>query len=348
MHLFPLFWPLVAARDPYGYMISGFSAVLATLLSGLTAYAWIRTLTTARAAVVGAVVYMVVPYHVAIDLYNRGAAAEYWLFVWLPLVMMYAQRIVGNVPYSAVWLAVTYALCAYSHGTVAAVFAAVPITYVVLFSQPGSRIRQIVLAGLGIAGGIGLAAVYLLPASMDRYKAFVANQTVGWGDYRNWWLFQIRNSVTEAGTIGVGFPWYLSYKMRVAVITVWMAGFCIAAWLIVRNRSNSSRTRSHAAFYAGLTVVCFFLNLESSDFIWRMSSVLRLIQIAHRLDTMISLSAAVLAAMVWTSLGPQRTRAGIAICCRFAFLVGLPRIWWRPDRAMRDGGISPPNALPST
>lgn len=308
-----LFWPLVAARDPYGYLISGFSAVLATLLSGLTAYAWIRTLTTARAAVAGAVAYMVVPYHVAIDLYNRGAAAEYWLFVWLPLVMLYAQRIVGNVPYSAVWLAVTYALCAYSHGTVAAVFAAVPIAYVVLFSQPGSRIRQIFLAGAGIATGIGLAAVYLLPASLDRYKAFVADQTVGWGDYRNWWLFQIRNSVTEAGTIGAGFPWYLSYKMRVAVITVWMAGFCIAAYFIIRSRSSSSRTRSHAAFYTGLTVVCFFLNLESSDFIWRMSSVLRLIQIAHRLDTMISMSAAVLAAMVWESLGRQRTRAGIAL-----------------------------------
>jgi hypothetical protein len=318
-----LFWPLVAARDPHGYLISGFSAVLATLLSGLTAYAWIRSLTTERAAVVGAVVYMIVPYHVAIDLYNRGAAAEYWLFVWLPLVMLYAQRIIEGVPYSAVWLAVTFALCAYSHGTVAAVFAAVPIVYVVLFSQPGSRIRQIFLAGVGIGAGIGLAAVYLLPASMDRYKAFVADQTVGWGDYRNWWLFQIRNGVTEAGTIGAGFPWYLSYKMRVAVITVWMAGFCILAYIIIRKRSSSSRTLSHAAFYTGLTVVCFFLNLESSDFIWRMTPVLQLIQIAHRLDTMISMSAAVLAAMVWASFGQQRARAGIALLsfCVFGWFV---------------------------
>jgi hypothetical protein len=325
MHVFAsaLFWPLVAARDPYGWWISGYSSVLATVLSGLTAYAWIRTLTTARAALIGAAAYMIAPYHVAIDLYNRGAAAEYWLFVWLPLVMLSAQRLVRNVPYSAVWLAVTYALCAFAHGTVAAVFAAVPITYVVLFSQPGSRIRQIARAGAGIAAGIGIAAVYLLPAMLDRKKSYLAGQTSDWGDYHNWWLFQVRNSVTEAGTAGAGFPWYLSYKMRVLVITLWMLLFCIATYVMVRRRSSSSRIRNHASFYLGLTLVSFFLMLESSDFVWRALPVLRLIQISHRLDTMVVMAVAVLTAFACASFGPGRARASITIIalCIFGWFI---------------------------
>jgi hypothetical protein len=315
MHVFvsALFRPLMAARDPHGYWISGYSGVLATVLSGLTAYAWIRTLTTARAAVIGAAAYMIAPYHVAIDLYNRGAAAEYWLFVWLPLVMLSSQGIVRNVPYSTVWLAVTYALCAFSHGTVAAVFAVVPITYVVLFSQPGSRIRQIVRAGTGLAAGIGIAAVYLLPAMLDRNRTYLVDQTSNWGDYRNWWLFQVRNSITEAGTKGAGFPWYLSYKMRVLVITLWMVFFCIATYFMVRRRSTDSRVRHHASFYLGLTLVSFFLMLESSDFVWRAIPVLRLIQISHRLDTMVVMSVAVLTALACAGIAKTRARASVTI-----------------------------------
>jgi hypothetical protein len=321
MHVFvsALFQPLMAARDPHGWWISGYSSVLATVLSGLTAYAWIRTLTTARAALIGAAAYMIAPYHVAIDLYNRGAAAEYWLFASLPLVMLSAQRLVRNVPYSAVWLAITYALCAFSHGTVAAVFAAVPITYVVLFSEAGTRIRQIVRAGAGIAAGIGIAAVYLLPAMFDRNKSYLVDQTSNWGDYRNWWLFQVRNNITEAGTAGAGFPWYLSYKMRVLVITLWMVFYCIATYFMVRGRSSSSRIRNHASFYLGLTLVSFFLMLESSDFVWRALPVLRLIQISHRLDTMVVMAVAVLTAFAWGSFGQRRARASITIIAASIF-----------------------------
>ncbi|HWE49435.1 MAG TPA: hypothetical protein VG273_06580 [Bryobacteraceae bacterium] len=308
-----MFWPLVRESDPHGWLISGYSSGVATVLSGITAYLWIRTLTTARAATIGAAIYMVVPYHVAIDLYNRGAAAEYWLFVWLPLVMLWAQRLVQDVPYSAVWLAVTYAMCVFSHSTVSSVFAAVPFAYVLLFSPKGSRLRNSAIAGAAIAAGTGIAAVYLFPAMLDRSKAFVAYGTSGWADYRNWWLFQIRGAITDAGTQGAGIPWYLSYKMRILVITLWMCASSIGAYLLVRARSGSYTVRRHASFYLGVTLVCFFLMLQSSDFVWRAIPVLRMIQFTNRLDTMIVVAVAVLGALAWASAGPRNAPAITAV-----------------------------------
>jgi hypothetical protein len=131
-----LFWPFVHGWDPYGWFISGYACVLATVLAGIAAFIWLRSFLGIGSALFGAVVYMIAPYHLAIDLYNRGAAAEYWIFVWLPLLMLAAGGIASNSRYSTASLGVCYALCVYSHASVAASSAALPLAYVRLGRLP--------------------------------------------------------------------------------------------------------------------------------------------------------------------------------------------------------------------
>lgn len=74
----------------------GAAAAFAYTLSGLTAYAWLRKISGARPAAVAAILYLLVPYHSAVDLYTREAYAELWAFVWMPLALKYARGVADD------------------------------------------------------------------------------------------------------------------------------------------------------------------------------------------------------------------------------------------------------------
>ena len=70
-----------------------FSATLALIASGITAYFWLREFTSSKFAVILAIVYMALPYHLAVDFYIRFAFAELWTFVWMPLILLLSLKI---------------------------------------------------------------------------------------------------------------------------------------------------------------------------------------------------------------------------------------------------------------
>src|SRR5438094_325501 len=83
-HLGSLFWRLA----PSAGVALGWAAALALILSGLSAFYCFRRFVSAEwIAVLGALMYMMAPYHLAIDLLDRGANAEFWAFIWLPFIM---------------------------------------------------------------------------------------------------------------------------------------------------------------------------------------------------------------------------------------------------------------------
>lgn len=110
-----LFRPLLAARDRDGWLQAGYGCVLAILLSAAAAYFWLRSLTRPTAALCGACVYILAPYHLAIDTYVRGAAAELWGFVWLPLILLCVEGIRTHARWAPLGLAVAFALLAMAH-----------------------------------------------------------------------------------------------------------------------------------------------------------------------------------------------------------------------------------------
>lgn len=61
------------------------SSSVALWLSGLFAYLWLRPFAGHGRALAASLLYMALPYHLAIDIYARFALAESWAFVWAPL-----------------------------------------------------------------------------------------------------------------------------------------------------------------------------------------------------------------------------------------------------------------------
>lgn len=302
-----LFWPLTGhgGGNP-GSMVTGYELALGLLLSGLTAWFWLRTLAPPGAAFAGAVVYLLAPYHLAINLYNRGAVAEFWLFVWLPLILWFAHGMVERNRWAPAGLAVAYAMCVLSHPTVALCFAAIPFAYVLLFSEPRRRIVASLQAAGAFALGVALPAVFILPAVLDQGKVHADIQTTGFGDYRSWWLFNIRDRIAEAGAKSAQVPLLLNFKVRILVIAVTALLFILILFWLLRAAKASKPVLRVGWFYLVVALVTFFLMLEQSDIFWRFIPALKLLQSPSRLNTMLTVCAAAVAALAFPCLALLR------------------------------------------
>ncbi len=83
----------IFAQDIQGWHQLGVSSALAVAASGVCAYLWLKKIATQKAAFVAALIYMAMPYHLATEIYDRGAFAELWTFVWMPLILLFTEEI---------------------------------------------------------------------------------------------------------------------------------------------------------------------------------------------------------------------------------------------------------------
>ena len=81
------------AQDTQGWHQLGISATIALAASGVCAYLWLTKIASQKAAFVAALFYMAMPYHLATNVYDRGAFAEIWTFVWMPLILLFTEAI---------------------------------------------------------------------------------------------------------------------------------------------------------------------------------------------------------------------------------------------------------------
>jgi hypothetical protein len=132
----------------------------AFVMSGLTMYGWLRPRTSRP--LLGALFYVAAPYHVC-DFYLRGALAESCAFAVLPLVAVSLDRCMkgeGWLP-----LAFAYAALIYLHLPAALLtslfFIAPTASHAAWQRRHTAPLRSMIL---GCLLGLGLAALYLVPA----------------------------------------------------------------------------------------------------------------------------------------------------------------------------------------
>ena len=314
-----LFWPLLAAHDPEAWLVAGYALVLAEILSGITAYLWLRSLTKPRAALLGAVAYAIAPYHLAIDLYQRGASAEFWVFVWLPLVLLSAEGLVRRSRWAVPGAAVSYALAVLSHPTVALCFAPLAVAYVFCFSDRQERTRTTGKFVALLLLGVSLDAVYLLPATLDQDKAYVSVQTAagGWGDYHTRWLWQDRAELSEMGRYLYGavtgkrvpVEWDFPFKVRTLIVTLFLTlPAIVALFLLTRWFEPADRLRRMALFWLAAAFLYCFLTTKLSVLVWEAVPFLKFLQFPFRLNVMLVICVAALWALASPYLLRPRAR----------------------------------------
>ncbi|HEX7760449.1 MAG TPA: hypothetical protein VF459_13160 [Caulobacteraceae bacterium] len=163
------------------------AALVILVASGSAMYAWLRHRGTRP--LLGALIYMVAPYHL-VDFYARGDLAEFGGFVWLPLIALGLDGL--RKPWGAPLLAVAWAALILTHlptAVLATVFLICPLALLAIWKN-----QKVILPGLAAATlGLGLAAIYLLPALTLQSHV---NMDLLWTEkYRteNWFIWKWRN-----------------------------------------------------------------------------------------------------------------------------------------------------------
>jgi len=275
-------WLAVAEREVLELTLSAFIALLA---SGLAAYLWLRDLHDEVVAACGAVIYMVIPYHLVADLYIRSALPEYWSFVWMPLALYFIRRVVEGSRSALAGLAAAYAMLIMTHLFSTLLFSVWAILYawLLLYQARKWPAAAWVLCGFGL--GIGLAAIYLAPAvGHERHIPISRHNLMPKYYYANNFL-----GASLSGDEGITF---------ITLLTLILAG-----WAFFRTRSPSTKPLARErGFWFAVSLFCVFMMLPPSRPVWELLPILQGIEFPWRFNTILVVCTTALLTMAMGKL----------------------------------------------
>ncbi len=291
--------------------VIAFAAALFLFGSGAAMFAWLRKFAAAGPALLGAVGYVIAPYHLFVDHYLRGAFGEFATFMFLPLIALGLHDVWARGRWGVAKLALAYAGLIYCHVTTTLLVSLFLIAPYALFLAATSkqRIRFILsalfagLCALALAAPTWLPAItlqhYISPEKWDLYTTlnFLPILPHRWTDREMMLLYT-----------GGGLGWL-----------VLMGG---VTWTAFRQNERSA----HLLFWSllGLSCALLVLGLPFPGF-WTLPIIER-VQFSWRLNTVLefaAITALVLAAHAWRSVWSARVvQAGAALALIGAFACG--------------------------
>lgn len=156
------------------WMGLGWASALALVLSGVTA--WIcfsRTAGPGRAWAASAF-YMVGPYHLALGLYERAAYAEFWAYVWMPLIVRGVLGFQLRKRAAWGWTILGFAGLFLSHLPTTVTFT--PLALLLALWNGWTVLRRTLLA---LMAAILVGAAYLVPCFAHLHFVSTRSMTVG-------------------------------------------------------------------------------------------------------------------------------------------------------------------------
>ena len=260
-------------------------------------HAWLKAQATSpRVAFYGALAYMAAPYHL-LDHYYRGALAEFAAYVVLPLVALAVRQIADRRRFGPFLFAAAYAALPMVHLPTALLVSMTALPMYVLYcgwrlGAAKPAVGFFVRCALSGALGLGLAAIYLIPAVA--LQSWIPAETF-WDPYyrvENWFLLAPER-------------WPEPDMMPI----IWFAGaYGIAAIGVVAARAldgTQQGWRSEAAFWALVCIACLLLMAGVLPWFWQIPFVAK-VQFPWRLMLVVEFAAiTALCLMPWLA----RTRA---------------------------------------
>lgn len=152
------------------------------LASAAALYLYARQRMSRAAATLAMAAYIFLPYHL-IDQYQRGAIAELLSFVWMPLILLFSERLftksnesnitlqgsrLSDTLFSMAGLALSLGAFLWSHPPTAYQFLLVFALITAVFAWMQRDLRGLLATAAGCALGLALSAAYLYPASVEQ------------------------------------------------------------------------------------------------------------------------------------------------------------------------------------
>lgn len=142
--------------------------LIINFLSGLAFFVFARRFARPALAGIGAALYVLAPYHVVV-LYHRFAFAEFSAAIWVPLCLHFGLSLRARPTLgAALGLAGSFAAVVLSHVVVAQMLVVGVGTVIFVASRPWRRPARALAMGAALAGGLLLAAAYVIPLLASR------------------------------------------------------------------------------------------------------------------------------------------------------------------------------------
>jgi hypothetical protein len=294
------------ANDPFGWHQLGISALLALIASGFGAYLWIKNITNRHTAFIAAVLYMIMPYHVAVDLYERAAFSEYWAFVWMPFILYFLTEIRNGHRFATLGMAVSYALLIMTHLPTTLMFSMIPVVYSFYVVDDAQRKRALRATIGAMVLGIALSAVYLLPAMGTQDYVYIGREEIK-SLYAKNFLF--------AGNIS-------TRRFTVELTLVVLGMMILAACGVIISGSNLERKlKKERTFWITVGIVSVLMMTPLSKPIVQVFPVLVRIQFPWRFNAVLVVATVALSAVGVSSLRKPYTTVVVVVTVISSFLV---------------------------
>lgn len=266
------------------------------LLSGLSMYAFCRAFFGRWPSVLPSVLYMAMPYHLA-TLYYRGFLAEFWAFVWVPLIGLFLHafssrkdtlplpNFLNNPGGYFAGLAASYSGLVLTHLPTALLVSFFMAAHAIAFLVSERNLKRFFLRLNAMAMGLCLSAVYLLPVLLERGMVNIAALTdKAYFDIRNNFIFSSRALDTATNMLA----------SRIAVFAFLLAATGLAAIFLMRKllvhsagasapEGTTTAWRTSSLFIAIVGAVSIFFMLEVSTPLWLAMPFVRQVQYPYRL-----------------------------------------------------------------
>lgn len=248
------------------------AASFSIISSGLSSYLWFKSFSTSRASLIGAIVYMLMPYHLGIDLYTRFAYAECWSFVWMPLILLFTDKITkGKSLTGVIGITASLGLLLMTHLPSALIFLPFPLLYLLYFSKK----RRIWVLILAYIMAFLISAIYWAPAvTYQKYANFSALLEYAWQDNL---LFY--NPENIEGSVRLWY--YLNFSTLLILI--------VALIFLFQIKKYAKSYKKGYIFYGAMIIISFLMVTPLSIPVWLIFKPLQIIGFPWRFLSVFSL-----------------------------------------------------------
>jgi hypothetical protein len=314
---------------------------LAAVGSALTAYLWLRLYSRPPGAVLGALLYLYAPYHLA-DMYVRASLAEAVALAFVPLCLwafgrLYPTGARARPPGGALVAGLAYAGLMLSSNLVALLFSPILGGYILvrawhrferaqprrLFSRQswpsalGHAAHTLLPAAAGVGLGLSLSAIFWLPAFLEYAHVRTDQWVGGYYEYRNHFVHPFQLFRLDWG-FGVSLPGPddgMSFQLGLAPLA-------LAALSLLQWPRLSPTWRRSARYLGAVTLAIVFLMLPASEPVWDALGLVSFAQFPWRLLALTTICLAFLGTGTFTGWRPSP--GALAATTLWALLIILP------------------------
>ncbi len=254
--------------------------------SAVTAYMFLKQFVPAESAALGASVYVYFPYHLA-ETYWRGALAEHFAWVWLPLILWGATPALDQARLRSCVFVLGLTALILTHNLTALMFAPCALSYHWLMATERRWMRRTVTLLREALLTLGLSAFYWLPLANQTRWVQVSGNLVGEFTPHVAPLTQFVQS-----SLWFEYPSHtpqVDHALGLFSFALWLVGL-VGWWFCWRQKNPLTRFMSWTQL---LTLSALLMVVEWSEVLWQVfRNPLGFLQFPWRFLTLVGLGLA--------------------------------------------------------